>query len=169
MLTLGTISCCSYQTSSETPHCIEMNKVVFNHLLNFYFCEEKMSFSFESPISSLKSSTFSFVRMWPQLALNQSRETTMTSSCCSVLCANSTLVHLILLHQQMEWIGFAQGSWFLVIKVYLKRFAGFSLQLILPATMGSVKSKHHKNSTHGPASHSVDTPLSHFHLQRNLA
>lgn len=72
----------------------------------------------------------------------------MASSCCGVLYATLHSV-LISLHQQMEWIGFAQGSWFLMIKVDLKLFAGVNPQLILPATMGSVKLKHHKNITHG--------------------
>lgn len=67
-----------------------------------------------------------------------------------VLYATHT-VHLIPLHQQMKWIGSAQGPWFLMIKVHLKLFAGVCLQLILLATVGSVKSKHHKNITHGTA------------------
>lgn len=66
----------------------------------------------------------------------------------------------------MERIGFAQGSLFLLIKVDLKLFASVCLQLILPATTGSVKSKHHKNTTHGTAAHGADTLLSHFHLRR---
>lgn len=73
--------------------------------------------------------------------------------------APSTPVHLILLHQQMEWIGFAQGSWFHMIKVNLKLFAGVCLQLILPASMGSVKSKHHKNTTRCTAAHGADALL----------
>lgn len=66
----------------------------------------------------------------------------------------------------MEWIGFAQGLRFLMIKVDLKLFAGVCLQLILPATMGSVKLKHHKNITHGTAACGADAPLSHFLLVR---
>lgn len=83
-----------------------------------------------------------------QPAWKRSRETNKISSCCGVLNAPSTEVHLISLHQQIEWIGFAQGSCFLMIKVCLKLFAGVCLQLILPASMGSVKSKHHKNTAH---------------------
>lgn len=66
----------------------------------------------------------------------------------------------------MEWIGFAQGSGFPVIKVNLKLFAGVCLQLILPTTMGSVKLKHHKNITHGTCACGTDTQLSRFYLVR---
>lgn len=64
-------------------------------------------------------------------------------------------VHLISLHQQMEWIGFVQGSWFLMIKVNLKLFTGVCLLLILPATMGPVKFKHHTDITHDSTAHEV--------------
>lgn len=53
-----------------------------------------------------------------------------------------------------------------MIKVDPKLFAGVCLQLILPASVGSVKLKYHKNITHGTAAHRADTPLSHFHLVR---
>ncbi len=101
----------------------------------------------KSHILTLNLNFFFLVCMWPLPALNQRREANMTSSCCGV--PHSTPVHLISLHQQMEWIGFAQGSWFSMIKVDLKLFSGVNPQLILPATMGSVKLKHHKNITHG--------------------